>query len=170
MAMENWRKLETFQKSPFSRDHKQNFPESTNKVLQGPTFGIKGGAAGGGYSQVSCLWPWWENDVSRKQIGCASPNMKNLDHTNSSVNWKMQTFWKRRYESRAWPIDGLIPTQGDSYGWVQPAPYGGHPCNHRRFFLAFLSLLKIIRSLPSANNLLAAQIDARMFHEQVPLI
>ena len=82
----------------------------------------------------------------------------------------MQTFWKRRYESRARPTDGLVPIQGDSYGRVQPAPHGGHPCDHRRFFLAFLSLLKIIRNPPSANNLLAAQIDARMFHEQVPLM
>ena len=90
MAMEKWRELKTFEiisdwsKNPhFPGDHKQNFPESTNKVLQGPTFGIKGGAAGGGYSQVSCLWPWWENDVSRKRNGCASPIMKNLDHTYS---------------------------------------------------------------------------------------
>ena len=91
--MKNWRKLKTFEvnpdwsknpQSPFSRDHKFFFSESTNKVLQGPTFGIKGGAAGGGYSQVSCLWPWWENNVSRKQIGCASLiNMKNLDHSYS---------------------------------------------------------------------------------------
>lgn len=90
---------------------------------QGPTFGIKGGAAGGGYSQVQQNVPSSPSSMSMR-LCCVK-----LDLT-------------------------CMPTAfGGPYVQVIPM----EDMN--------LHLTGDIHAITAANNLLAAAIDARMFHE-----
>ena len=86
---------------------KKNVFACVRQPSQGPTFGIKGGAAGGGYSQVACR---------KSAIHAVTENIETL----------LQ----------------VIPMEDFN-----------------------LHLTGDIHAITAANNLLAAQIDARMFHE-----
>lgn len=103
---------------------------------QGPTFGIKGGAAGGGYSQV-------------RGAPCVCARAAELPRAPCTP------LYRRAAVTNVWltTLTALTPPPPSSCSQVIPMEEMN------------LHLTGDIHAITAANNLLAAAIDTRMFHE-----